>query len=88
MIFSGLYLLGEVAVPDVIIHSTVLAWTAGGCRSRSARESTRSTSVDKHGTDATATDCSKISSTQDVRFSWGAIEKGGKLTNKLWNVRG
>src|SRR6185295_16059657 len=28
----------------------------------------------------------KISSTQDVRFSWGAIEEGRKLANKLWNV--
>ena len=28
----------------------------------------------------------KISSTQDVRFSWGAIEEGQKLANKLWNV--
>jgi valyl-tRNA synthetase len=28
----------------------------------------------------------KISSTQDVRFSYGAIEEGRKLANKLWNV--
>ena len=28
----------------------------------------------------------KISSTQDVRFSPGAIEEGRKLANKLWNV--
>ena len=27
-----------------------------------------------------------MSSTQDVRFSWGAIEEGQKLANKLWNV--
>ena len=28
----------------------------------------------------------KMSSTQDVRFSYGAIEEGRKLANKLWNV--
>jgi valyl-tRNA synthetase len=28
----------------------------------------------------------KISSAQDVRFSYGAIEEGRKLANKLWNV--
>ena len=28
----------------------------------------------------------KISSTQDVRFSYGAIEEGRKLATKLWNV--
>jgi len=28
----------------------------------------------------------KISSTQDVRYSIGAIEEGRKLANKLWNV--
>jgi valyl-tRNA synthetase len=28
----------------------------------------------------------KISSTQDTRFSEGAIEEGRKLANKLWNV--
>jgi valyl-tRNA synthetase len=42
--------------------------------------------VDKHGADATRYGLLKISSTQDVRFSWGAIEEGGKLANKLWNV--
>ena len=42
MIFSGLELLGEVPFRDVIIHSTVLAPTAAGCRSRSAPASTRS----------------------------------------------
>jgi valyl-tRNA synthetase len=27
-----------------------------------------------------------MSSTQDVRFSYGAVEEGRKLANKLWNV--
>src|SRR5262249_51897774 len=42
--------------------------------------------VDSHGADATRYGLLKISSTQDVRFSWGAIEEGRKLANKLWNV--
>jgi valyl-tRNA synthetase len=28
----------------------------------------------------------KLSSTQDVRFSYGAVEEGRKLANKLWNA--
>ena len=28
----------------------------------------------------------KNSLTQDVRFSYAAIEEGGKLSNKLWNA--
>ena len=42
--------------------------------------------VAKHGADATRYGLLKISATQDVRFSWGAIEEGQKLANKLWNV--
>ncbi|MGZ4396542.1 MAG: class I tRNA ligase family protein, partial [Gaiellaceae bacterium] len=42
--------------------------------------------IDRHGADATRYGLLKISSTQDVRFSWGAIEEGRKLANKLWNV--
>jgi valyl-tRNA synthetase len=42
--------------------------------------------VAQHGADATRYGLLKISSTQDVRFSWGAIEEGRKLANKLWNA--
>ena len=42
--------------------------------------------IDEHGADATRYGLLKISSTQDVRFSSGAIEEGRKLANKLWNV--
>ena len=87
MIFSGLFLLGEIPFTDVIITSTVLR------RRRPAdveeprhRASTRSRRSRKHGADATRYGLLKISSTQDVRFSWGAIEEGRKLANKLWNV--
>jgi valyl-tRNA synthetase len=42
--------------------------------------------IDKYGTDATRYGLLKMSSTQDVRFSYGVIEEGRKLTNKLWNA--
>src|SRR5439155_27109881 len=40
----------------------------------------------EHGADATRYGLLKMASTQDVRFSHGAIEEGAKLANKLWNV--
>ena len=86
MIFSGLFLLGEVPFTDVIIHSTVLA--ADGRR----MSKSLGTGVDPmepieaHGADATRYGLLKISSTQDVRYAIGAIEEGRKLANKLWNV--
>jgi valyl-tRNA synthetase len=42
--------------------------------------------IERYGADATRYGLLKISSTQDVRFSYGAIEEGRKLANKLWNV--
>jgi valyl-tRNA synthetase len=42
--------------------------------------------IAEYGADATRYGLLKISSTQDVRFSYGAIEEGRKLANKLWNV--
>jgi valyl-tRNA synthetase len=42
--------------------------------------------IQEYGADATRYGLLKISSTQDVRFSYGAIEEGRKLANKLWNV--
>ena len=86
MIFSGLELVGEVPFRDVIIHSTVLA-PDGRRMSKSL-----GTGIDpldviaKHGTDATRYGLMKMTSTQDVRFSYGAVEEGWKLANKLWNV--
>ena len=86
MIFSGLELLGEVPFHDVIIHTTVLA-PDGRRMSKSL-----GTGLDPldliatYGADATRYGLLKLSSTQDVRFSYGAIEEGRKLANKLWNV--
>jgi valyl-tRNA synthetase len=42
--------------------------------------------IEKYGTDATRYGLMKNSLTQDVRFSYSAIEEGGKLANKLWNA--
>jgi valyl-tRNA synthetase len=86
MIFSGLELLGEVPFRDVIIHSTVLA-PDGRRMSKSL-----GTGIDPldviaaHGADASRYGLLKMSSTQDVRFSYGAVQEGRKLANKLWNV--
>ncbi len=86
MIFMGLELLGDIPFTDVIIHSTVLA-PDGRRMSKSL-----GTGIDpldviaEHGADATRYALLKMSSTQDVRFSYGAVEEGRKLANKLWNV--
>jgi valyl-tRNA synthetase len=86
MIFSGLELMGEIPFEVVIIHTTVLA--------RDGRRMSKSlgTGIDplelvaEHGADATRYGLLKLTSSQDVRFSEGAIEEGRKLANKLWNV--
>jgi valyl-tRNA synthetase len=86
MIFSGLELMGDIPFGDVIIHSTVLA-PDGRRMSKSL-----GTGIDPldviadHGADATRYGLLKMSSTQDVRFSYGAVEEGRKLANKLWNA--
>jgi valyl-tRNA synthetase len=86
MIFSGLEMVGDIPFTDVIIHSTVLA-PDGRRMSKSL-----GTGIDPldviadHGADATRYGLLKMSSTQDVRFSYGAVEEGRKLANKLWNV--
>jgi valyl-tRNA synthetase len=86
MIFSGLEMMGDVPFTDVIIHSTVLA-PDGRRMSKSL-----GTGIDpldviaEHGADAVRYGLCKMSSTQDVRFSYGAVEEGRKLANKLWNV--
>jgi valyl-tRNA synthetase len=86
MIFSGLELLGEVPFRDVIIHSTVLA-PDGRRMSKSLGTGIDPLElIDRYGTDATRYGLMKNSLTQDVRFSYAAIEEGGKLANKLWNA--
>ena len=86
MIFSGLELMGDVPFHDVVIHSTVLA-PDGRRMSKSLGTGIDPVDViEKHGADATRYGLLKMTSTQDVRFNIGAIEEGGKLANKLWNV--
>jgi valyl-tRNA synthetase len=70
----------------VIIHTTVLA---GDGRRMSKSLGTGIDPldlIDEHGADATRYGLLKLSSSQDVRFSVGALEEGRKLANKLWNV--
>jgi valyl-tRNA synthetase len=86
MIFSGLELMGDVPFSDVIIHTTVLA-PDGRRMSKSLGTGMDPLDlVDEHGADATRYGLLKISSSQDVRFSIGAVEEGRKLANKLWNA--
>jgi valyl-tRNA synthetase len=86
MIFCGLELMGDVPFTDVVIHSTVLA-PDGRRMSKSLGTGIDPLDViDAHGADATRYGLLKITSTQDTRFSVGAIEEGRKLANKLWNV--
>jgi valyl-tRNA synthetase len=86
MIFSGLELVGDIPFEDVIIHSTVLA-TDGRRMSKSL-----GTGVDpldviaEYGADATRYGLMKMSSQQDTRLSYKAIDEGRRLANKLWNV--
>ena len=69
-------------------HQPRRSWrpTAGGCRSRSETGIDPLELVDSYGADATRYGLLKMSSTQDVRFSAGMIEEGGKFANKLWNA--
>src|SRR5579859_1489582 len=86
MIFSGLYLMGDVPFSDVIIHSTVLA-PDGRRMSKSLGTGMDPVEmVDQYGADATRYGLLKMTSQQDTRFSVWAIEEGRKLANKLWNV--
>jgi valyl-tRNA synthetase len=86
MIFSGLELMGDVPFTTVIIHTTVLA-PDGRRMSKSLGTGIDPLDViEEHGADATRYGLLKISSTQDARFSYGAIEEGRKLANKLWNA--
>jgi valyl-tRNA synthetase len=86
MIFSGLELIGEVPFHDVVIHSTVHAPTGGRMSKSLGTGMNPLASIETYGADATRYGLMKMASSQDVRFSEGAIEEGRKLANKLWNV--
>jgi valyl-tRNA synthetase len=86
MIFSGLFLRDEVPFTDVIITSTVMAVDGRRMSKSLGTGIDPLEAVDRHGADATRYGLLKMSSMQDPRFSWGTIEQGQKLANKLWNV--
>jgi valyl-tRNA synthetase len=86
MIWTGLELLGEVPFTDSIIHSTVLAVDGRRMSKSLGTGIDPMEPIEEYGADATRYGLLKISSTQDVRFSYGAIEEGRKLAIKLWNV--
>jgi valyl-tRNA synthetase len=86
MIWTGLETLGEVPFTDSIIHSTVLAPDGRRMSKSLGNGIDPMEPIAEYGADATRYGLLKISSTQDVRFSYGAIEEGRKLAIKLWNV--
>jgi valyl-tRNA synthetase len=86
MVMAGIELVGDIPFHDVIIHSTVLA-PDGRRMSKSLGNGIDPLDViDAQGADALRYGLLKMSSAQDVRFSYGAIEEGRRLANKLWNV--
>jgi valyl-tRNA synthetase len=86
MIFSGLEMMGDVPFRDVVIHSTVHAPTGGRMSKSLGTGMNPLAAIETYGADATRYGLMKMASSQDVRFSEGAIEEGRKLANKLWNV--
>ena len=86
MIWTGLEVLGDVPFTDSIIHSTVLAVDGRRMSKSLGNGIDPMEPIEEYGADATRYGLLKISSTQDVRFSYGAIEEGRKLAIKLWNV--
>ena len=86
MIWTGLETLGDVPFTDSIIHSTVLAVDGRRMSKSLGNGIDPMEPIEEYGADATRYGLLKISSTQDVRFSYGAIEEGRKLAIKLWNV--
>jgi len=86
MIWAGIELMGDIPFSAVNYHSMILA-PDGRRMSKSLGTGIDPTDlVAEHGADATRYGLLKMSSSQDVRFSAGAIEEGRKLANKLWNV--
>jgi valyl-tRNA synthetase len=86
MLMAGLELLGEPPFHEIVINPTVLA-SDGRRMSKSLGTGIDPLDlVDELGADATRYGLLKMSSTQDVRFSHGAIDEGRRLAIKLWNA--
>jgi valyl-tRNA synthetase len=78
--------MGDIPFHDVIIHTTVLA-PDGRRMSKSLGTGIDPLDlIERYGADATRYGLLKLTSSQDVRFSYGAIEEGRRLAIKLWNV--
>src|SRR5579859_348990 len=86
MIWAGIEMMGELPFHDVNYHSMILAPDGRRMSKSLGTGIDPSDLVAEHGADATRYGLLKMSSSQDVRFSVGAIEEGRKLANKLWNV--
>ena len=86
MLMMGIEFAGTIPFSDVIIHATVQA-PDGRRMSKSLGTGIDPLElIDAHGADATRYGLLKMSSSQDVRFSAGAIEEGRGLCTKLWNA--
>jgi valyl-tRNA synthetase len=86
MLMMGLEFMGDIPFEDVVINSTIQA-PDGRRMSKSLGTGVDPLElVDTYGADATRYGLMKMSSTQDVRFSRGAIAEGAKFSNKLWNA--
>ena len=86
MLMAGIELMGVPPFHTVNIHSTVNAQDGRRMSKSLGTGIDPLETVDEHGADATRYGLLKMASTQDVRFSVGAIEEGRRLANKLWNV--
>jgi valyl-tRNA synthetase len=86
MLMAGIELLGDIPFHDVVVHPIILD-PEGRRMSKSKGNGIDPVElIDAHGADAMRYGLLKMSSTQDVRFSTGAIEEGRRLANKLWNA--
>jgi valyl-tRNA synthetase len=86
MIWSGIELMGDVPFTAVNYHSMILAADGRRMSKSLGTGIDPSDLIAEHGADATRYGLLKMSSSQDVRFSAGAIHQGRRLANKLWNV--
>jgi valyl-tRNA synthetase len=86
MQMAGIELMGEIPFHTINIHSTINAPDGRRMSKSLGTGIDPLESVREHGADATRYGLLKMSSTQDVRFSYGPIEEGRRLANKLWNV--
>jgi valyl-tRNA synthetase len=86
MVMAGLELMGDIPFHTINIHSTINAPDGRRMSKSLGTGIDPLDTIETYGADATRYGLLKMSSTQDVRFSVGAIEEGRKLANKLWNV--